>query len=357
MGNHIFIGLDVHARTVRAAALDADTGELRQAGFTAAKDPLINWCLSFPGPASVVYEAGPTGFGLARALSEAGLEVTVAAPSKLPVEPGDRVKTDKRDAIKLARWLAAGIVTPVWIPDVATEAARDLYRCREDIQLAGKAASMRLTHFLLRHDLVWDKTAWTREHMAWLRHQRFDQGQDVFDEYLEIKVESMTRLARVEQLINQEAALPRWAGVVAALKCLRGIDTLTGYGLAVEIGDWQRLAPNSVGAYLGLVPCEYSSGQTRHQGSITKTGNEHVRRLLVEAAWNHARTYRADSPKLVRAFAAVPAPIAARADYANRALKRDWDNFKLRKQRSVVAAIAIARELAGYCRDLAVMTC
>jgi len=356
MVNPIFVGLDVHARSIAASGLDVVTGEMFERGFGAQPGPIIEWCLTLPGVPRVVYEAGPTGFGLARAFQDAGLNIVVAAPSKLPIEPGDRIKTDRRDARRLAKWLAGGIICPVWIPDEPTEAARDLFRCREDIQLTCKAAQQRLDNFLLRHNLHWTKTLWSVEHLNWLNHLQVGELQNVFDEYLALVIDTRSRLARLDKTIASEAETPRWAPVTHALQCLRGFSTLSAYGLAVEIGEWTRLDPTRIGAYLGLVPCEHSSGQTRHQGGITKTGNTHARRLLIEAAWRHKRIYRPTSPKLVRAQARVPAPIASRAQQANRRLYQQWNNFTARKTRPVIAAAAIARQLSTYCYDLAVMT-
>ena len=356
MVNHIYVGLDVHARTIAACGLDPETGQLYEHGFGPNPEPIIEWCLRLPGPVSVVYEAGPTGFGLARSFIQAGIDIIVAAPSKLPITPGDKVKTDKRDARKLAHWLAGGLATPVWIPDEQTETARDLFRCREDLQLVCKAAQQRLDNYLLRHGHHWTKTLWTIQHFNWLSHLRLQDGQDVFDEYLALVIDSRARLARLDKQISRLAETPRWAGVTRALECLRGISTLSAFGLAVEIGDWTRLDQTTIGSYLGLVPSEHSSGGSRQQGGITKTGNIHARRLLIEAAWCHERLLRAHSPKLARAYAKVPAPIASRAEQANRRLYHQWQHFKTHHTRGVVAATAIARELASFCYDLAIMT-
>lgn len=360
MVESIFVGLDVHARSVVAYALDPVTGQCWQARFEGAgMGELVGWCNRLPGPVQVVYEAGPTGFELARRLQDAGLGVQVAAPSKLPVT-GDRVKTDRRDAKDLARWLAAGtIIVPVWIPDRDIEAARDLFRCREDAWLASRSSRQRLGHFLLRHDETWDKACWTKTHLAWLgsRHFADPLTQNVFDEYLNIATEDLRRVNELDKLVTEQSASPRWAPQVQALECLRGISTLTAFGLLAEIGEWTRLTPVTIGSYLGLVPSETSSGQTRHQGGITKTGNTHARRLLIEAAWIHHKPYRpASSPTLQRAFDKAPPQVRARADLANRRLNNEWVKHDAKGHRKIITAAAIARQLAGYCHDLAVMT-
>jgi transposase len=233
-----------------------------------------------------------------------------------------------------------------------------LFRCREDAQIEFKAAAQRLGAFLLRQGVAWDRTAWTKTHLEWLGKLRFGQvcQQAAFDSYLGHVQHLLRRKAHLESLIASEAARPQWARTVGALVCLRGVGALTGFGLAVEVGDWSRLDPRRVGAYFGLTPSEYSSGQSRSQGGITKTGNAHVRRLLIEASWEHAKPYRPSSPpSLQAAWAKADPPVAARADLANRRLAAQWRKHKKSRKPATVAATAVARELAGYCRDLAVM--
>lgn len=280
------IGLDVHARSVVGCAIDEVTGEVTRRGFGYHPDEIIDWVQRLPGPAAVTYEAGPTGFGLARLFEQAGIECRVAAPSKLQRPVGERVKTDARDAFHLARLLRLDEIVTVRVPSIEQETARDLVRAREDNRGDLMAARHRLSKLLLRHGLVYEGKAWTGAHDAWLRQQRFEYPglRAAFDADYEAVQQILDRKTRLDQQIEQMAFESEYAGVVRRLGCLRGISTLTGFGLAVEIGDWHRFTGNTIGAFVGLVPSEHSSGATRSQGSITKTGNGHARRLLVEAA-------------------------------------------------------------------------
>jgi transposase len=351
------VGLDVHARSVVACALDGDTGEVFERRLTPDRGEVVAWLADLPGPVAATYEAGPTGFGLARALDAAGIACVVAAPSKLIRPGGDRVKTDARDAAHLARLLHLGQITEVTVPSVEQEAARDLVRAREDCRGDLMTARHRLSKLLLRQGIVYSggKT-WIRDHERWLRAQRFDNPalQLSFDSAFEAMLACVDRRNRLDEAIAAMAADSEFTPVVRRLCCIRGIATLTGFGLAVEIGDWNRLTGRTIGAYLGLVPSEYSSGATRAQGGVTKTGNGHARRLLVEAAWHHRPPYRF-SAGLRRRWELAPAAARARAQAANRRLHTRWLSFDERKKRSVVANVAIARELAGWCWSVAVL--
>jgi transposase len=351
------VGLDVHARSVVGCGLDEQTGEVLRARLTPAHEDVVGWLRTLPGPLSVTYEAGPTGFGLARALQAAGIECVVAAPSRLLRPSGDRVKTDAKDALHLARLLAVGQVTAVAVPDEETEAARDLVRARDDARADLVSARLRVIHLLLRQGIVYSGgTAWTREHENWLRTHRFARPalQAAYDAALEALAVTEGRRDRLDEAITGMAAASRFTPVIERLTCLRGISTLTGFGLAVEIGDWHRLSATTIGAYLGLVPGEHSSGESRSQHGVTKTGNSHVRRLLVEAAWHHRPPYR-PSTKLQRRWSRAPGPVVAHAGKGNRRLHARWQSFDARRKRPVVANAAIARELAGWCHALTVM--
>lgn len=352
------VGLDVHARSVVAAALDAETGEIRRARLTPAHEDLQRWLRELDGPVAVTYEAGPTGFGLARFLHGRGIECRVAAPSKLQRPAGDRVKTDARDALHLARLLHLGEIVDVTVPSVGQEAARDLVRAREDCRADLMSARHRVSKLLLRQGIVYSGgKAWNREHGTWLRAQRFEQRalQLAYDAAYETMELTVARRDRLDAAIAEMAADSEFTPVVDRLGCLRGVSTLTAFGLAVEIGDWQRLTGRSIGAYLGLVPTESSSGARRSQGGITKTGNGHARRLLVEAAWHHRKPYRGPGLDLRRRWDRAPAAAAARGHAANRRLAGRWAAFDERKKKPVVANAAIARELAGWCWSLAVL--
>jgi transposase len=352
------VGLDVHARSVVAAAIDRQTGEVFKVRLTPSHAEVLDWIAKLPGPCAVVYESGPTGFGLARALMAAGWRCEVAASSKLHRPAGDRVKTDARDALHLARLLRLDEVVPVRVPTRAEEAARDLVRAREASRQDLMRARHRVSKLLLRHGIVYSGgKAWTGLHERWLRQQRFDSmpTQAAFDDAYETVVLATARRARLDEKITALAGDSEFTALTRRLSCLRGIATLTGFALAVEIGDWQRFTGSSIGAYLGLVPSEHSSGQSRSQGGITKTGNTHARRLLVEAAWHHRSTYRGPGVVLQRRWDQAPAAARTRGHTGNQRLHARWVNLNLRKKRPVIANVAVARELAGWCWSLAVL--
>jgi transposase len=319
------VGLDVHARSVAAAAIDGVTGELVQAKLTPAYDEIRSWVQALPGPVAVTYEAGPTGFGLHRVLTAAGIRCEVAAPSRLQKPSGDRVKTDAKDAVHLARLLRLDEITPVAIPSVDQEAARDLVRAREDCRSDLMRARHRLSKLLLRHGIVYyGGQAWTGKHDTWLRLDAAPQlatraTRMAFDSDYETVLAVKARRDRLDVAIEQMAAESEFTDLVHRLGCLRGVSTLTGFALAVEVGDWHRFTGNTIGSFVGLVPSEHSSGASRIQGSITKTGNTHVRRLLVEAAWHHRSRYRVGKTMRER-WELAPAAARARGDEGNRRL-------------------------------------
>lgn len=304
----------------------------------------------------VAYEAGPTGYDLARACAAAGIACTVAAPSKIPRAAADRVKTDRRDAERLARLLRLGELVAVRVPEPHEEAARDLVRAREDARGELMRARHRLSKLLLRHGCVYDASAWTLAHDAWLRRQRFESRplQFALEEAYAAAMQAKTRRDALDQAIAELAEEPPFAEVVGRLGCLRGVGTLTALALTVELGDWTRFRPQSLGPFLGLTPSEYSSGERRQLGSITKTGNTHARRLLVEAAW-HQRLPVRESAILTRRRQGQPAAVRARAEQSTRRLHRRWHALERRGKRRTIVAVAVARELAGHCWALATM--
>jgi transposase len=351
------VGLDVHARSVVAAAIDGVSGEVFKARLTPDHGDVLRWVRALPGPVAATYEAGPTGFGLYRALTGAGVRCEVAAPSKLQRPSGDRVKTDQRDALHLARLLRLDEVTSVSVPSVDQEAARDLVRAREDCRGDLMRARHRVSKLLLRHGLVYyGGQAWTGRHDAWLRgrHLPGAAARLAFDSDYDAVLTVAARRRRLDEAIEAMAADSEFTPVVRRLGCLRGISTLTAFALAVEIGDWHRFTGSSIGSYVGLVPSEYSSGASRVQGGITKTGNGHARRLLVEAAWHHQQRYTVGKTMRDR-WDLAPAPARARGDAGNHRLHARWVRFNERGTRHVVANVAVARELAGWCWSLAVM--
>ncbi len=266
------VGLDVHARSVVACGLDGETGELFERRLTPDHGEILAWLGDLPGPVAATYEAGPTGFVLARSINASGIRCSVAAPSKLQRPVGDRVKTDKRDARHLARLLHLGEIVEVEIPSVEQESARDLFRAREACRKDLMAARHRLSKLLLRRGIVYyGGTAWSRNHERWLQSQRFDDPAlaIAYDTAFDTVVTTTARRGRLDAAITAMAADSTVTPVVTRLGCLRGVSTLTAFGLATEIGDWHRLSGRSIGAYLGLVPCEYSSGDNRVQGGLT----------------------------------------------------------------------------------------
>lgn len=258
----------------------------------------------------MAYEPGPTGFGLCRSLAAAGVRCEVVAPSRLQRPSGDRVKTDAKDAVHLARLLRLDEYVAVSIPTPDQEHARDLVRAREDARGDLMRARHRLSKLLLRQGIVYSGgKAWTEVHDAWLRRQHFDSPalQMTFESDYDAVLSVRARRDRLDQAIAVMAATSEFTPIVRRLGCLRGVGNLTALALAVEIGDWHRFTGNTIGAFVGLVPSEYSSGQSRVQGSITKTGNTHVRRLLVEAAWHHRARYVAGKTMRDRWELATPA--------------------------------------------------
>jgi transposase len=355
MNQRTYVGLDVHARSILGCAIDGRTGEIKHQRLPSNNAGVVDWVKGLGQPVRVVYEAGPTGFGLARDLEAAGFTCLVAAPSKLQRPPGDRVKTDARDAEHLARLNLLDQIIPVAVPGTSREAARDLVRAREDVRSDLMRARHRLSKLLLRHGITYSGgQAWTNAHHTWLHQQRFGDPnlQAAYETCLETVELTLHRRDRLDARITALAETEPYAPVVHALMCLRGISVLTAFGLTVEVGDWNRFTGNTIGAYLGLVPSEHSSGATRSQGSITKTGNTHARRLLVEAAWHHRRSYQPSREMAARWDKADEAS-RARGHQGNHRLHHQWENFEARHKRRVIANVAIARELAGWCWSLA----
>jgi transposase len=351
-------GLDVHASKVLAATMDSESGELvirRLPGTTAE---LVEFLVGLPGPTRVAYEAGPTGFGLARALEAAGVQCVIAAPGKIERPATDRIKTDRRDAERLLRLLMIGGLHPVRVPSIEEEALRDLVRAREDVRGDLMRARHRLSKLLLRHDVRFDGpgNAWTQHHRQWLG--QVDLGprgaQVTLLDYLGAIDALIVRRDTLEATIGELVPGSPWADTVARLRCLRGIDTLSAVGLCAEVGDFGRFArAGHLMSFLGLVPSEHSSGQTRRQGAITKSGSGHGRRLLVEAAW-HYRRAPAKGQALRRRQAGQPPHALAISWQAQQRLHHTWQRLDhQRGKRRTIVAVAVARELAGFCWAIA----
>jgi transposase len=357
MGEGSWVGLDVHARSTVAGVLDGGSGVLRSLRVPSACEQTVAWLQTLPGPVRVAYEAGPTGYGLARACAGAGIVCTVAAPSKIPRASGERVKTDRRDAERLARLLRLGELVAVRVPEPHEEAARDLVRARADARADLMRARHRLSKLLLRHGRVYEASAWSIAHDRWLRAQRFDERtlRLAFEECYGAMLQAKLRRDGLDRAIAELAAEQPFVDVVARLVCLRGVSTLTALALTVELGDWERFRPQSLGPFLGLTPSERSSGERRRLGAISKTGNTHARWLLVEAAW-HQRRRLQPSPQLERRRAGQPAAVRARAEQSARRLHRRWQALERRGKPRTLVAVAVARELASHCWALATMS-
>ena len=346
------VGLDVHAAKIVAAVLDAETGELQYFTLGGDVSEAAGLCAGLPRPVRATYEAGPTGYGLARELAGRGVQCVVAAPSKIPRGSGDRVKTDRRDAEHLVRLLLAGKLHPVRVPGPEEEALRDLVRAREAVRVDLMRVRHRLSKLLLRHGIRFDDgRAWTRQHREWLAGVQlgWPAAQATM---LDARGAIDALVHRRDQLEREIAALlpgSPWAVQVGRLRCLRGIDTLTAVGLCAEIGDFDRFArAEQLMNYLGLVPCESTTGQQRRLGAITKTGSGHARRLLVEAAW-HYRKRPAIGATLHDRQEGQPAEAVAIAWSAQRRLHRTWTRLEARAKRRTIIAVAAARELSGFC--------
>src|SRR4051794_14570049 len=252
MNEGSWVGLDVHARSVVAGVIDQGSGEVRSLRLPPGCDQTVAWLQTLPAPVRVVYEAGPTGYRLARACAEARISCVVAAPSRIR-PAADRVKTDRRDAERLARLLRLGEITPVRVPDLEEEAARDLVRAREDARGDLMRARHRLSKLLLRHGIVYSGgQAWTAAHDAWLRRQRFDSPalQMTYESDYDTVLSVQARRDRLDKAIAVMAADSEFTPLVHRLGCLRGVSNLTGLALAVEIGDWHRFTGNTIGAFV-----------------------------------------------------------------------------------------------------------
>ena len=305
-----------------------------------------------PGDVRFCYEAGPCGYALQRQIttwSEASC--MVVAPSLIPGKPGDRIKTDRRDAKKLAHLFRAGLLTEVQPPTEEDEAARDLCRAREDAREDLVRARHRLTKFLLRRGMVFTagKRAWTKAHRQWLRGLRLEQGWDqvVFSDYLHGIEHLEGRLEALADNVERLSQDRRYAVAVGMLRCFRGFDTITATSIVVELHTFHRFpSARKLMAFVGMVPSEHTSGQRRRLGSITKTGNGHVRRLLIEAAWSYRHPPRVGT--LAQRRKGQPARVIALADRAMQRLYRRYVRLTLRGVPPQKAVVAIARELVGF---------
>jgi len=350
-----YIGLDVHKETIAVALAEGSRrGEVCEHGQisnTPAALTRLSSKLSQTGSElRFCYEAGPCGYGIQRQLAAAGHDCVVVAPSLIPRKPGDRIKTDRRDAINLAGLHRAGALTVVWIPDPAHEAVRDLVRARLAAVRSLRQARQQLSGFLLRHGCHYSRPAWTLMHRRWLAGLRFEQSaHHIVLEDCIATIEAAT--ARRDRLTAQiEAMLADWAlaPVVHALQSLRGMALVSAATVIAELGDITRFAnPRQLMAYLGLVPSEHSSGGTRRQGGVTKAGNSTARRMLIEAAWSYRFPARISREQLLRQEA-LPKPIRDIAWKAQVRLCGRYRKLSRAGKPATTVTTAIARELAGF---------
>ena len=361
-GHAAYIGLDVHKETIAIAVAEPGRGEPIDRGEIANTPKKVAKLIAKLSEAYdgglllFCYEAGPCGYVLYRQLIASGHDCQVVAPSRIPKAAGERIKTDRRDALKLARLLRSGDLSAVWVPDQEQERMRDLSRARDDLKAQERTARQQLNAFLLRHGYHWPKgkSRWTPAHENWLAGLKMDDPwqQVALQTYIDAERAAGERVAQLtDQLMR---ALPEWslAPVVDSLVALRGIDTLAAIVLLAELGDISRFAsPKQLMAFLGLVPSEHSSGGRRRQGAITRTGNTHARRMLVESAWSYR--FPARQTKHLKAKATKASPAAKRIAWKAqvrlcgryRTLTRAGKDTKL-------VCVAIARELAGFLWDI-----
>jgi transposase len=354
------VGLDVHARQTHAAIVDPVTGEVRVSKLRMAPIEVASFLEGLGPDVLAVYEAGPTGFGLARVARERGIDVRVAAPGSIPRGPGDRVKTDRRDAIRLVRLLAAGELSFAFVPSVADEHFRDLVRAIEDVRGDLMRSRHRLGKFLLRRGERYPGPggAWTGKHLAWLRGLSFDGvcSEATFADYLSSVELLIGRRSSLLAALEQQIPDCSHAPVIARLRCFRGIDTLSAAGLCAEVGDFARFPrPTMLSGFLGIVPSERTSDTKRRQGAITKAGPPHARRLLVEAA-QHYRHRPVIGETLARRQAGQDPRVIAIAWRAQRRLHQRWQHLHHERRKPAgVVAIACARELAGFLWEAATL--
>ena len=357
-----YIGLDVHKETITVAIARSGREAAESSGEIANKPKAIAKLVKrlnseFEGEVLLFcYEAGPCGYVLYRQLLELGHDCQVVAPSLIPKKPGERIKTDRRDARKLAQTLRSGDLTAVWVPDDEQEAMRDLTRARNDMKAQERKARQQLNAFVLRHGHAWpsNKTRWTQTHYNWLESLKFahDWQHVVLQEYINAVKGATERVS--DMMAQMERVLPQWsmAPIVDSLVALRGIDKLAAMVLLAELGDISRFeSPRQLMAFLGLVPSEHSSGGRRCQGAITKMGNSHARRMLVESAWSYRFPAR-QTAHLKRKAVNASDEAKAIAWKAQKRLCGRYQTLTHAGKNTKVVCVAIARELSGFIWDI-----
>jgi transposase len=356
--NITWVGIDAHKKTLQVAVFDGRSvvSEWEIANELKAIQRLARKLarLAAGGELRCCYEAGPCGYALKRQLeaAEAGLICEVVAPSLIPVKTGERVKTDRRDARKLAQYLASGLLTEVHPPSEEDEAVRDLTRCRLAMKAEQMRARHRLSKLLLRRGIHYTagKKAWTDAYHKWLGTLRFDNPIDqfVFDQSLLAVEQAMQRIEQIEAELQRVSQTAPYAAPVGWLRCFRGIDTVAAMTLIAEVHDFRRFdSPLQLMAYFGLTPSEHSSGESKKRGAITKTGNTHARRLLVEVSW-HYRHRASVGKRLRERRQGQPAWAIAVADKSQLRLCRRYQRLTAAGKAPQKAAVAVARELVGF---------
>jgi len=347
------VGLDVHKKQITVAVLSPGAvrpDEVLTIENHAQAIVRLAKRLTSTSAAVFVYEAGPCGYEVQRQLHHLGCRVVIIAPGLTPIRPGDRVKTDRRDAEKLARLYRAGELTEIRVPTREEEAARDLVRAREDALADRLRARHRLSKFLLRQGRVYHATTWSKSHHAWLRQQRFELSlaQQTCDAYLRALEEAEARLESLNTQVLALAHTPAYAARIQALRCLKGIDTLSAVTLVAETQEFQRFPDaRAYMKFTGLVCSEDSSGDKIRRGAITKAGNAHLRRILVEASWSYARR-NTTGPTISKRRHGCPTAVVQIARRAQDRLHRKFWRLIQRNKLRQVAVVAVARELAGF---------
>lgn len=352
----LYVGLDVHKESIAVAYVAKEHhAEVVSIGNIGTRqcdiDKLVRQLQSKSKHLVFVYEAGPCGYWLYRYLTKKGQVCWVIAPSLIPKKPGDRVKTNRRDAIKLARLMRSGDLTPVYVPKVEEEAIRDLCRAREDTIRALKAAKFQRNAFLLRHDIRYTgRATWGPAHLRWLSEVvcPTPAQQIVFQEYVRTVTEHTERLERLEQELTDQVQTWQLRSVVDALQALRGVQFVVAVTTVAELGDLTRFDnPRQLMSYLGLTPSEYSTGDRRRQGGITKAGNSHARRALIEGAWAYRYPAKVSRHLQLR-LEKVPKPIQDLSWKAQVRLCKRYRQLSARGKNANQVVVAIARELSAF---------
>jgi transposase len=350
----IWVGLDVHKNSTTVAILEGDAREGEVIRLSADLNELRKLFrrLALRGTVKACYEASATGFVVHRVLERDGFSCQVIAPSLIPTRPGDRRKTDRRDALQLARLYRSGHLTPVQVPDEEQEAIRSLVRTRFAFLLQGNKCKQRIHSLLLRQGLVFreGKSYWTSKHRIWLARVR-KEAQGAMATVLQTELELLeyleTQIRSLDAEIERHARHPRYQPAIEALQCLRGVQTLTAMTLVSEIGDIRRFpSPRALMGWVGLVPSEFSSGDRERRGPITKAGNAHLRRVLVEAGHNHRVKPGADLIIKRRRQGQPPEVVGIAVKAQHRLSKRYW--HLVQRKHHNIAVVAVARELCGF---------